>query len=156
MRPFLCEPKRREKGEDGFLPGLCVRNSGLSTGSSIARTGALCSSKRTCRRQPATGATEPGEGGERIIETVIKMGGISSIVIIALIFFFLLRGLARLSRHSLRQLFGPTWYPIEEMFGMLPLLGFAASSQWAQWAIALPLGLTTRHPTWRNRAALAA
>ncbi|MCB0150392.1 MAG: hypothetical protein KDE01_22435, partial [Caldilineaceae bacterium] len=61
--------------------------------------------------------------GERIIETVIKMGGISSIVIIALIFLFLLReGLPAFLDIPLRQLFGPTWYPIEEMFGMLPLL----------------------------------
>ncbi|MCB0021681.1 MAG: hypothetical protein KDD91_01465, partial [Caldilinea sp.] len=82
--------------------------------------------------------------GERIIETVIKMGGISSIVIIALIFLFLLReGLPAFLDIPLRQLFGPTWYPIEEMFGMLPLLVGSLIVTVGAVAIALPLGLTT-------------
>ena len=82
--------------------------------------------------------------GERIIEAVIKIGGISSIVIIALIFLFLLReGLPAFLDIPLRQLFGPTWYPIEDLFGMLPLLVGSLIVTVGAVGIALPLGLTT-------------
>ena len=82
--------------------------------------------------------------GERIIEAVIKIGGISSIVIIALIFLFLLReGLPAFLDIPLRQLFGPRWYPIEDLFGMLPLLVGSLIVTVGAVGIALPLGLTT-------------
>jgi phosphate transport system permease protein len=82
--------------------------------------------------------------GEIIIEGVIRVAGISSIVIIALIFLFLLReGLPAFLDIPLRQLFGTRWYPIEEMFGLLPLLVGSLIVTVGAVAISLPLGLTT-------------
>ena len=69
-------------------------------------------------------AAPPGRRwSEVIIEGIIQLAGISAIVIIALIFFFLLReGLPMFLDIPLRQLFGPRWYPIEGKFGLMPLL----------------------------------
>jgi len=82
--------------------------------------------------------------GELIIEGVICVAGISSIVIIGLIFLFLLReGLPAFLDIPLRQLFGPRWYPIEEVFGLLPLLVGSLIVTVGAVAISLPLGLAT-------------
>lgn len=82
--------------------------------------------------------------GELIIEGVIRVAGISSIVIIGLIFLFLLReGLPAFLDIPLRQLFGPRWYPIEEVFGLLPLLVGSLIVTVGAVAISLPLGLAT-------------
>ena len=82
--------------------------------------------------------------GEFIIEGIIRLAGISSIVIIALIFLFLLRaGLPAFLDIPLRQLFGRTWYPIEDMYGLAPLLVGSLIVTVGAVAIALPLGLTT-------------
>ena len=66
-------------------------------------------------------AAPPGRaaGARSIIESIIQLAGISAIVIIALIFFFLLReGLPTFLDIPLRQLFGSRWYPIEDSFGL--------------------------------------
>lgn len=82
--------------------------------------------------------------GEIIIEGSIRLAGISSIVIIGLIFLFLLReGLPAFLDIPLRQLFGRTWYPIEDMYGMAPLLVGSLIVTVGAVAIAIPLGLTT-------------
>lgn len=82
--------------------------------------------------------------GEIIIEGVIKVAGVSSIVIIALIFLFLLReGIPAFLDIPLRQLFGGRWYPIEGMYGLLPLLVGSLLVTIGAVIIALPLGLTT-------------
>jgi ABC-type phosphate transport system permease subunit len=82
--------------------------------------------------------------GELIIEGAIRVAGISSIVIIGLIFLFLLReGLPAFLDIPLRQLFGPRWYPIEEVFGLLPLLVGSLIVTVGAVAISLPLGLAT-------------
>ncbi len=99
--------------------------------------------------QPLDASIPPDEiaerrWGELIIEGVIRVAGISSIVIIALIFLFLLReGLPAFLDIPLRQLFGTRWYPIEEMFGLLPLLVGSLIVTVGAVAISLPLGLTT-------------
>lgn len=99
--------------------------------------------------QPLDASSPPDEIAERrwgeiIIEGVIRVAGISSIVIIALIFLFLLReGLPAFLDIPLRQLFGTRWYPIEEMFGLLPLLVGSLIVTVGAVAISLPLGLTT-------------
>jgi phosphate transport system permease protein len=81
---------------------------------------------------------------ELIIEGAIRVAGISSIVIISLIFLFLLReGLPAFLDIPLRQLFGPRWYPIEEVFGLLPLLVGSLIVTVGAVAISLPLGLAT-------------
>ena len=81
---------------------------------------------------------------ELIIESLIKVAGISSIVIIGLIFLFLLReGLPAFLDIPLRQLFGSRWYPIEGMYGLLPLLYGSLIVTVGAVAISLPLGLAT-------------
>lgn len=82
--------------------------------------------------------------GEVLIEGGIRLAAFSSIAIIALIFLFLLReGLPAFLDIPLRQLFGVRWYPIEGMFGLLPLLVGSLIVTVGAVAIALPLGLTT-------------
>ena len=88
--------------------------------------------------------TQGRDWGEFFIEGTIRVAGISSIVIIGLIFLFLLReGLPAFLDIPLRQLFGPRWYPIEESFGMLPLLVGSLIVTLGAISIAIPLGLTT-------------
>jgi hypothetical protein len=81
---------------------------------------------------------------ELVIENLILLTGVSVIVIVTLIFLFLLReGAATFLDIPLRQLFGNRWYPIEDKFGLWPLI---AGSFWVTVGaviIAVPLGLTT-------------
>ncbi len=93
--------------------------------------------------------------GERIIEFLIKLAGLSVIVIIALIFIFLLKeGLPAFLDTPLRQLFGLRWYPIEGQYGLLPLLVGSLLVTVGAVIIAVPLGLITAiylgeiAPTW--------
>ncbi len=82
--------------------------------------------------------------GEWIIEGGIRLAGLSTIVIIALIFFFLLReGLPTFLDIPLRKLFGVRWYPIEEIFGLASLLVGSFLVTIGAVLIAVPLGLTT-------------
>ncbi|MBE3040619.1 MAG: phosphate ABC transporter permease subunit PstC, partial [Chloroflexi bacterium] len=60
---------------------------------------------------------------ETIITAVVKTCGYSAIVFVILIFFFLLReGVPALAEIKLSDLLGTRWYPIENHFGILPLL----------------------------------
>jgi phosphate transport system permease protein len=100
--------------------------------------------------QAATGAAHPRATGasrlwsEVIIEGVIQLAGISAIVIIALIFLFLLReGLPMFLDIPLRQLFGTRWYPIEDSYGLAPLLFGSLLVTAGAVMIALPLGVIT-------------
>ncbi|MFN8490649.1 MAG: phosphate ABC transporter permease subunit PstC [Caldilineaceae bacterium] len=82
--------------------------------------------------------------GEWIIENLIQVAGISTIFIIALIFFFLLReGLPAFFKTPLRSLLGTRWYPIENMFGLLPLLVGSLLVTVGAVIISVPLGLIT-------------
>jgi phosphate transport system permease protein len=82
--------------------------------------------------------------GEVVIEGIIQLAGISAIVIIALIFLFLLReGLPMFLDIPLRQLFGTQWYPIEDKFGLAPLLFGSLLVTVGAVVIALPLGIIT-------------
>lgn len=82
--------------------------------------------------------------GERVIETIIKLAGVSVIVIVVLIFLFLIKeGSAAFLDTPLRQLFGRRWYPIEGMFGLLPLLVGSLLVTVGAVIIAVPLGLIT-------------
>ncbi|MCP4165620.1 MAG: phosphate ABC transporter permease subunit PstC [Chloroflexi bacterium] len=82
--------------------------------------------------------------GEWIIENLIKASGLSAIFIIALIFLFLLReGLPTFLDIPLRQLFGSRWYPIEGLYGIMPLLAGSLVVTFGALIIAVPLGLIT-------------
>lgn len=81
---------------------------------------------------------------ELIVESLIRLAGVSAVVIIALIFLFLLReGGPAFLDVPLRQLFGNRWYPIEELFGLWPLIVGSLIVTAGAVIIAVPLGLTT-------------
>ncbi len=81
---------------------------------------------------------------EFFIEGLIRVAGVSTIFIVGLIFFFLLReGLPAFLDIPLRQLFGGRWYPIEGFFGLWPLLVGSILVTVGAVLIAVPLGLTT-------------
>ena len=81
---------------------------------------------------------------ELFIESLIWLAGVSTIVIVSLIFFFLVReGIPAFLDVPLRQLFGIRWYPIEGSFGMWPLIFGSVLVTAGAVIIAVPLGLTT-------------
>jgi len=81
---------------------------------------------------------------EKLIANSIKIAGSSSIVFILLIFVFLVReGLPALTEVSLKDLFSTRWYPIEDLFGILPLISGSLVVTFTSILIALPLGIGT-------------
>ncbi len=89
----------------------------------------------------------PAGGTKRsdfFITFFIKVAGYSSILFVALIFFFLLReGLPALTEAGLKNLFSMTWYPTEGYFGIVPLIGGSLLVTLVAIVIALPLGIGT-------------
>lgn len=82
--------------------------------------------------------------GEALLTRSIKVAGFSSILFLLLIFAFLLReGLPTLGELSLTELFSLRWYPIEEYFGILPLIGGSLLVTFFSILIALPFGVGT-------------
>jgi len=81
---------------------------------------------------------------EKLITNTIRIAGSSSIVFVLLIFVFLLReGLPALNQVPLKQLFSTRWYPIEDMFGLLPLISGSLIVTIFSMVIALPFGVGT-------------
>jgi len=92
--------------------------------------------------EAAPSVTPPRRKGEVIIEGLILLAGISTVIIIALIFGFLLKeGMATFLDIPLRQLFGSRWYPTEDQYGLLPLLFGTLLVTLGAVIIAVPLGL---------------
>lgn len=82
--------------------------------------------------------------GEWVIELLIRGAGMSAILIIGLIFAFLLReGLPAFVEISPRALLSSRWYPIEDLYGLVPLLVGSLLVTLGAVVIAVPLGLTT-------------
>lgn len=81
---------------------------------------------------------------ESIIKRVIQFSGLSSILFVLLILFFLLsEGIPALTNISAEQLFNSRWYPIEELYGILPIfLGTFVVTLGAS-VVAIPLGILT-------------
>lgn len=81
---------------------------------------------------------------EYIITRAIKASGYSAIVFAALIFFFLLReGLPTLGEVELSTLFSVRWYPIEDYYGILPLITGSLIVTIGAALIAIPFGIGT-------------
>jgi phosphate transport system permease protein len=81
---------------------------------------------------------------EFIITRAIKASGYSAIVFVALIFYFLLReGLPALVEVKLSDLFSVRWYPIENYFGILPLLTGSLIVTIGAGLVAVPFGIGT-------------
>ncbi len=81
---------------------------------------------------------------EYIVTRLIKAAGYSAILFIGLIFLFLLReGTPALFEIPLGDLVADRWYPIEDFFGMLPLIGGSLLVTVGAALVAVPLGLLT-------------
>lgn len=81
---------------------------------------------------------------EFIITRLIQTSGYSAIVFVALIFFFLIReGTPTLAEVELSTLLSVRWYPIEDYFGILPLITGSLIVTLGAMLIAFPLGIGT-------------
>jgi phosphate transport system permease protein len=79
---------------------------------------------------------------EFIITRLVKASGYSAIVFVALIFFFLLReGLPTFSEVPLNTLLSVRWYPIEDYFGLLPLITGSLMVTFGAALVAVPFGI---------------
>ncbi len=106
---------------------------------------------------PKETQTNTRDWREVIIESLVRIAGVSAIVIIALIFFFLVReGFPTFFEVPLTDLFSRRWYPIEDLFGLMPLLLGSFLVTIGAVVIAVPLGLATAvylgeiAPTWQR------
>ncbi|MFL7839741.1 MAG: phosphate ABC transporter permease subunit PstC [Candidatus Promineifilaceae bacterium] len=101
-----------------------------------------------------------GQGASRslsevIIENLIRLCGISAILIITLIFVFLIKeGIGAFKTLTIWEFLGSRWYPIEGLYGIMPLLVGSVLVTAVAIVIAVPLGLATAiflgeiAPTW--------
>jgi len=81
---------------------------------------------------------------EFVITRLIKASGYSAILFVALIFFFLVReGLPTFAETSLSSLLSIRWYPIEDHFGILPLITGSLIVTIGAGLIAVPFGIGT-------------
>ncbi|MFN2190430.1 MAG: phosphate ABC transporter permease subunit PstC [Candidatus Promineifilaceae bacterium] len=81
---------------------------------------------------------------EFIVELLIRITGISVIVIIALIFLFLLKeGLPAFRDVSIGQFLSSRWYPIDGRYGIISLLVGSLLVTFGAIVIAVPMGLVT-------------
>ena len=81
---------------------------------------------------------------EFIITRLIQTSGYSAIVFVALIFFFLIReGIPTLGEVELSNLVSARWYPIENYFGIVPLITGSLVVTIGAMLIAFPLGIGT-------------
>jgi len=79
---------------------------------------------------------------EQVISGAIKTAGYSAIVFVGLIFFFLIKeGLPTFGQVPLTNLLGTRWYPIEDYFGLLPLISGSLIVTIGATAIAVPFGI---------------
>lgn len=85
-----------------------------------------------------------GPSGDKVISSVIRITGYSSILFVLLILIFLLReGVPALFSTPFKNLFSIRWYPIEELYGILPLFLGSLLVTIAATLIALPFGIGT-------------
>lgn len=81
---------------------------------------------------------------ESIITAIIKIIGYSAILFVGLIFYFLLsEGLPAIIKVPLSEFLQTRWYPIEDYYGILPLLIGSLVVTIGALIIAVPLGLLT-------------
>ena len=81
---------------------------------------------------------------EFIITRLIKASGYSAILFVALIFFFLVReGIPTFGEVESSSLLDIRWYPIEDRFGILPLITGSIMVTFGAALIAVPFGIGT-------------
>ncbi len=81
---------------------------------------------------------------EKPITWLIRISGYSSILFVTLILLFLIReGLPTIGETPASSLLGTRWYPIENLYGIWPLLGGSLVVTIGAMLIALPFGIGT-------------
>jgi phosphate transport system permease protein len=81
---------------------------------------------------------------EFVLERVIQVTGISAVILVVMIFFFLIReGVPTFFEVNLQSLLGNRWYPTEQYFGLVPLIFGSLIITIGAAFISLPLGLAT-------------
>jgi len=81
---------------------------------------------------------------ETLIERAIQTTGISAVALVVLIFGFLIReGVPAFAEVPLGNLLSARWYPIEDYYGLLPLIAGSLIITVGAAVIALPLGVAT-------------
>lgn len=79
---------------------------------------------------------------ELFLTRLIKISGYSAIIFVLMIFYFLLReGLPTIGEVSLSNLLSTRWYPIEDYFGLLPLIGGSLIVTLGAAIFAIPIGV---------------
>jgi phosphate transport system permease protein len=82
--------------------------------------------------------------GEVVVEALVRATGYSAVLFVVLILLFLLReGLPALGEVPLASLLAVRWYPTENHFGLLPLIGGTLLVTIGAMLLAMPLGLGT-------------
>jgi phosphate transport system permease protein len=82
------------------------------------------------------------EQSEFIITRTVKFTGYSAILFVILIFYFLVsEGIVTLGEVTIPNLFSTRWYPIEEYFGILPLIGGSIIVTLGAMIVAVPIGI---------------
>ena len=86
----------------------------------------------------------PKQWNEFFLTRLIKISGYSAIIFVLMIFYFLLReGLPSIGQVSFTNLISIRWYPIENFFGLLPLIGGSILVTLGAAAFAIPIGICT-------------
>ena len=81
---------------------------------------------------------------EILVVTLVRIAGYSAVVFVVLIFVFLMQeALPAFSEIEAGKFFGRRWYPIENYFGILPLLSGSLVITLGAALIAIPFGLMT-------------
>jgi phosphate transport system permease protein len=81
---------------------------------------------------------------EFIITRLVALSGYSAMLFVALIFYFLLKeGLPALQEVKLSMLFSTRWYPIEDYYGILPLITGSIIITIGATLISVPFGIAT-------------
>ena len=81
---------------------------------------------------------------EFIITRLVKASGYSAILFVVLIFFFLIReGLPTFGEVKLSSILSTRWYPIEDYFGILPLITGSIIITLGAALVAVPFGVGT-------------
>ena len=81
---------------------------------------------------------------ETLITGAIRISGASAILFVLVIFIFLMKeGLPALQKVPLSSLVSSRWYPIEDYFGLLPLLGGTLIVTLGSALVAIPFGVGT-------------
>jgi len=85
-----------------------------------------------------------GKISEHILTWLIKISGYSAIIFVLMIFYFLLReGLPTIGEVPFVNLVATRWYPIEDYFGLLPLIGGSLIVTLGAAIFAIPIGVCT-------------